>query len=130
MWRSKNSCLFESNREIYSFWSKYHNLPMRLWYNSLSIIDCVNNYIKDHDVQIIVIFDYLQKFLSMNYIHNAKEAINYHLWAFNKFHVENDLVVLLISRLNSSNYLMPIFNYYYKLSSGKYYFLKFNYFFR
>ena len=83
-----------------------------------TIIDCVDNYIKEHDVLPVVIVDYLQIIRPINAAHNTKDVIDDHLRAFKKLQVENDLVLLLISSLNRSNYLTPVDFESFKESGG------------
>ena len=83
-----------------------------------TIIDCVDNYIKEHDVLPVVIVDYLQIIRPINAAHNTKDVIDDHLRAFKKLQVEHDLVLLLISSLNRSNYLTPVDFESFKESGG------------
>ena len=87
-----------------------HNIIYQCGFDTTvrTIIDCVNKYIKVHDVQPIVIVDYLQIIRPMDSRRNVKDVIDDHLRAFKKLQVDNDLVVLLISSLNRQNYLTPL----------------------
>lgn len=66
----------------------------------------------------VVIVDYLQIIRPMDSRVSTKDAVDSHVRAFKKLQVENDLVVLLISSLNRSNYLTPVDFEAFKESGG------------
>ena len=83
-----------------------------------TILDLVKNYIEDNGVKPIVIVDYLQIIRPIDSRVSTKDAVDSHVRAFKKLQVENDLVVLLISSLNRSNYLTPVDFEAFKESGG------------
>ncbi len=83
-----------------------------------TIVDLVKNYIEDNGVKPIVIVDYLQIIRPIDSRVSTKDAVDSHVRAFKKLQVENDLVVLLISSLNRSNYLTPVDFEAFKESGG------------
>ncbi len=83
-----------------------------------TIVDVVKNYMEDNGVKPIVIVDYLQIIRPLDSRVSTKDAVDSHVRAFKKLQVENDLVVLLISSLNRSNYLTPVDFEAFKESGG------------
>ena len=83
-----------------------------------TIIDCVKSYMNDNKVTPVVIVDYLQIIRPMDNRMSVKDVVDTHVRAFKKLQVENDLVVLLISSLNRSNYLTPVDFESFKESGG------------
>ena len=86
--------------------------------NINTILDRVNNYIEDNKVKPVVIVDYLQIIRPLNNRISTKEAVDENVRALKKLQVENDLVVILISSLNRSNYLTPVDFESFKESGG------------
>ena len=83
-----------------------------------TILNLVKNYIEDNKVRPVVIVDYLQIIRPIDSRVSTKDAVDSHVRAFKKLQVENDLVVLLISSLNRSNYLTPVDFEAFKESGG------------
>ena len=83
-----------------------------------TIVGKVQSYIEDTGVKPIVIVDYLQIIRPLDSRQSTKDAVDVHVRAFKKLQVENDLVVLLISSLNRSNYLTPVDFESFKESGG------------
>ena len=83
-----------------------------------TILDRVNNYIEDNKMKPVVIVDYLQIIRPLDIRVPTKDAVDSNVRAFKKLQVENDLVVLLISSLNRSNYLIPVDFEAFKESGG------------
>ena len=85
---------------------------------SESIQQAVKNYMEHEGVKPIVIVDYLQILPTMDKRQTLKDAVDGNVRAFKKLQMENDLVVLLISSLNRSNYLTPVDYESFKESGG------------
>ena len=69
----------------------------------------VKNYIKDQHVRPIVIIDYLQIIEPSNGNKGSKkDIIDNHVRELKKLQSDNDIVLILISSLNRSNYAVPI----------------------
>ena len=83
-----------------------------------TILDSVNNYIEDNNVKPVVIVDYLQIIRPLNNKISTKDAVDENVRALKKLQIENDLIVLLISSLNRSNYLTPVDFESFKESGG------------
>ena len=83
-----------------------------------TILDSVNNYIEDNNVKPVVIIDYLQIIRPLNNRTSTKDAVDENVRALKKLQIENDLIVLLISSLNRSNYLTPVDFESFKESGG------------
>ena len=73
---------------------------------------------EDNGVKPVVIVDYLQITRPLDNRVSTKDAVDSHVRAFKKLQVENDLIVLLISSLNRSNYLTPVDFEAFKESGG------------
>ena len=86
--------------------------------NINTILDRVNNYIEDNQVKPVVIVDYLQIVRPLDSRISTKDGVDSNVRALKKLQVENDLVVLLISSLNRSNYLTPVDFEAFKESGG------------
>ena len=82
------------------------------------ILNTVKDYIEDNKVKPVVIVDYLQIIRPVDIRISTKDAVDNHVRAFKKLQVDNDLVVLLISSLNRSNYLTPVDFEAFKESGG------------
>ena len=78
----------------------------------------MNNYIEDNNVKPVVIIDYLQIIRPLNNKTSTKDAVDENVRALKKLQIENDLIVLLISSLNRSNYLTPVDFESFKESGG------------
>lgn len=85
---------------------------------SESIQQAVKNYMEHEGIKPIVIVDYLQILPTMDKRQTLKDAVDGNVRAFKKLQMENDLVVLLISSLNRSNYLTPVDYESFKESGG------------
>ena len=83
-----------------------------------TILDRVKNYIEDNQVKPIVIVDYLQIVRPLDSRVSTKDGVDSNVRALKKLQLENDLVVLLISSLNRSNYLTPVDFEAFKESGG------------
>ena len=83
-----------------------------------TILSRVQNYMEDNKVTPIVIVDYLQIIRPMDNRMSVKDVVDNHVRAFKKLQVDNNLVVLLISSLNRSNYLTPVDFESFKESGG------------
>ena len=66
----------------------------------------------------MVIIDYLQIISPVTSHQTAKDVVDYNVRALKKLQTDNDLVVLVISSLNRSNYLTPIDFSSFKESGG------------
>ena len=86
--------------------------------NINTILDRVNNYIEDNEVKPVVIVDYLQIVRPLDSRISTKDGVDSNVRALKKLQVDNDLVVLLISSLNRSNYLTPVDFEAFKESGG------------
>ena len=84
-----------------------------------TILDRVKDYMsKNEGVKPVVIVDYLQIVRPVDKRQSAKDGVDSNVRAFKKLQVENELVVLLISSLNRSNYLTPVDFESFKESGG------------
>ena len=84
-----------------------------------TILDKVKDYMgKNSGVKPVVIVDYLQIVRPVDKRQSTKDGVDSNVRAFKKLQTENELVVLLISSLNRSNYLTPVDFESFKESGG------------
>ena len=84
-----------------------------------TILDKVKDYMeKNAGVRPVVIVDYLQIVRPVDKRQSTKDGVDSNVRAFKKLQTENELVVLLISSLNRSNYLTPVDFESFKESGG------------
>ena len=83
-----------------------------------TILSCVDGYIKENGVRPVVVIDYLQIIRPVDSRMSTKDAVDNHVRALKKLQVENDLVLIVISSLNRSNYLTPVDFESFKESGG------------
>ena len=84
-----------------------------------TILDKVKDYmVKNAGVKPVVIVDYLQIVRPVDKRQSTKDGVDSNVRAFKKLQTENELVVLLISSLNRSNYLTPVDFESFKESGG------------
>lgn len=84
-----------------------------------TILDKVKDYmVKNSGVKPVVIVDYLQIVRPVDKRQSTKDGVDSNVRAFKKLQTENELVVLLISSLNRSNYLTPVDFESFKESGG------------
>ena len=84
-----------------------------------TILDKVKDYMeKNSGVKPVVIVDYLQIVRPVDKRQSTKDGVDSNVRAFKKLQIENELVVLLISSLNRSNYLTPVDFESFKESGG------------
>ena len=84
-----------------------------------TILSNVKDYMTTNsEVKPVVIVDYLQIVRPVDNRQSTKDAVDNNVRAFKKLQTENDLVVLLISSLNRSNYLTPVDFESFKESGG------------
>ena len=84
-----------------------------------TILDKVKDYMSKNDgVKPVVIVDYLQIVRPLDKRQSTKDGVDSNVRAFKKLQTENELVVLLISSLNRSNYLTPVDFESFKESGG------------
>ena len=84
-----------------------------------TILDKVKDYMdKNAGVKPVVIVDYLQIVRPVDKRQSTKDGVDSNVRAFKKLQTENELVVLLISSLNRSNYLTPVDFESFKESGG------------
>jgi replicative DNA helicase len=82
------------------------------------IVSAVKDYISRTGCRPIVVVDYLQIISPVMSHQTTKDVVDYNVRALKKLQTENDLVVLVISSLNRSNYLTPIDFSSFKESGG------------
>ncbi len=115
----KQSSELEKAKEAYMSYGR-HEIIYECGFDTTieTIVGLVKNYMEDNEVKPIVIVDYLQIIRPVDNRVSTKDAVDGHVRAFKKLQVENDLVVLLISSLNRSNYLTPVDYESFKESGG------------
>ena len=86
--------------------------------NIEAIVNTVKDYISRTGSRPVVIVDYLQIISPVTSHQTTKDMVDYNVRALKKLQTENDLVVLVISSLNRSNYLTPIDFSSFKESGG------------
>ena len=86
--------------------------------NVEAIVSTVLEYISATSSRPVVIIDYLQIISPVTSHQTAKDVVDYNVRALKKLQTDNDLVVLVISSLNRSNYLTPIDFSSFKESGG------------